>query len=84
MSDQEDIAGLQQHIGALRERADHARGLAKEITDKLAREALSQHAEEFERRAEELEARLAVLKEAHPLDELAALKPRGGKPDSEI
>jgi predicted nucleic acid-binding Zn-ribbon protein len=87
MSDQEDIAGLQQHIGALRERADHARGLAKEITDKLAREALSQHAEEFERRAEELEARLATLKEASQpadsMENIAALKPSSGKPDRE-
>jgi predicted nucleic acid-binding Zn-ribbon protein len=58
MSDRDDIAGLQPHIAALRERAAQARRLASEVEDKLAREGLTQHAEEFERRAEELEARL--------------------------
>ena len=83
MSDEEDIAGLQPHIAALRERAAQARRLAKEVTDKLAREGLLQHAEEFERRAEELEVRLAVLREAHPTGDMAALKPPGSKPESE-
>lgn len=87
MSDKDDIAGLQPHIAALRERAAQARRLAKEVTDKLAREGLSQHAEEFEHRADELEARLAALKAAsrpNDADEsIAALKPRGGKPVSE-
>ena len=71
MSDQEDIA----------------RGLAKGITDKLFREALPQHAEEWERSAEELEARLATLKEASQpadsMENIAALKPSSGKPDRE-
>jgi len=83
MSDEDDIAGLQPHIAALRERGAQARRLAKEVMDKLAREGLLQHAEEFERRAEELETRLAILKGAHPSDEIAALKPPGGKPDNE-
>jgi predicted nucleic acid-binding Zn-ribbon protein len=87
MSDKDDIAGLQPHIAALRERAAQARRLAKDITDKLAREGLSQHAEEFERRAEELEARLAVLKAAsqpaEPMENIAALKPSDSKPESE-
>jgi predicted nucleic acid-binding Zn-ribbon protein len=85
MSDQEDIAGLQPHIAALRERAAQARRLAKEITDKLAREGLSQHAKEFERRAEELEARLAILKETSQAatEDIAALKPPGRKPEGE-
>ena len=52
MSDEDDIAGLQPHIAALRERGAQARRLAKEVMDKLAREGLLQHAEEFERRAE--------------------------------
>jgi hypothetical protein len=42
-----------------------------------------QHAEEFERRAEELEARLAVLKEAHPTGDMAALRPPGSEPKNE-
>jgi predicted nucleic acid-binding Zn-ribbon protein len=87
MSDEEEIVGLQPHIAALRERAFQARRLAKEITDKLAREGLLQHAEEFENRAEELEARLAVLKQASqpadPIEDIAALKPPSLKPDGE-
>lgn len=87
MSDTEEMAGLQPHIAALRERALQARRLAREITDKLAREGLLQHAEEFERRAEELEARLAVLKEASqpsdPAEDIAALKPPSHKPGGE-
>ncbi len=83
MSDEDDIAGLQPHIAALRDRAAQARRLAKEITDKLAREGLLQHAEEFERRAEELEARLAVLRETHSIGDMAALKPPGNEPESE-
>ena len=86
MSDEESISGLRPHIAALRERAAQARRLAKEVMDKLAREGLLQHAEEFERRAEELELRLAVLKEASqpedPID-IAALKPPDAKPDGE-
>lgn len=69
MSDEDDIAGLQPHIAALRERAAQARRLAKEVMDKLAREGLLQHAAEFEHRAEELEARLAILKDAQPSDD---------------
>jgi len=64
MSDQDGLAGLLPHIAALRERAAQARRLAKEVTDKLAREGLAQHAEEFERRAAELEARLATASES--------------------
>ncbi len=83
MSDQDDIAGFQPHIAALRERAAQARRLANEVEDKLAREGLVHHAEEFERRAEELEARLAVLKGTSPIEDIAALKPPASKPDSE-
>jgi predicted nucleic acid-binding Zn-ribbon protein len=83
MSDEDDIAGLQPHIAALRERAAQARRLAKEVQDKLAREGLIHHAEEFERRAEELKARLAVLRAASPIEDIAALKPSGRKPASE-
>jgi len=79
MSDREDATGLEPHIAALRERAAQARGLAREVTDKLARQGLLQYAEEFERRAAELEARSAVLKESSspqgPLGDIAALKP---------
>ena len=87
MSNDDEIAGLQPHIAALHERAAQARRLAKEVTDKLAREGLLQHAEEFERRAEELEARLAVLKEAaqpaDPIEDIAALKPPAIEPEDE-
>jgi hypothetical protein len=86
MSDQEYAAGLKPHIAALRERAGQARRLANEVDDKLAREGLIQHAEEFERRAEELEAQLAVLKEAPSNDaisDVAALRVPGSKPDGE-
>ncbi len=85
MSDQDYTAGLKPHIAALRERAGQARRLANEVDDKLAREGLILHAEEFERRAEELETRLAVLKEqppsADPMSDIAALKPPGSKPE---
>jgi predicted nucleic acid-binding Zn-ribbon protein len=83
MSDKDDIAGLQPHIAALRERAAQARRLAKEVEDKLAREGLIHHAEEFEHRAEELEARLAVLRGTPPIEDIAALKPPGSKPEGE-
>lgn len=87
MSNDDEIAGLRPHIAALQERAAQARRLAKEVTDKLAREGLLQHADEFERRAEELEARLAVLKEAaqspDPNADVAALKPPATKPEGE-
>jgi len=87
MSDHVYTAGLKPHIAALRERAGQARRLANEVDDKLAREGLIQHAEEFERRAEELEAQLAVLKEesppADPVNDIAALKPPGRKPEGE-
>lgn len=84
MSDQEYTAGLKPHIAALRERAAQARRLANEVDDKLASEGLIQHAEEFERRAQELEAQLAVLKEAQsadPINDIAALKPPGDVPE---
>ncbi|HEX3974088.1 MAG TPA: hypothetical protein VHX19_22325 [Stellaceae bacterium] len=81
MSDQEYTAGLKPHIAALRERAAQARRLANEVDDKLAREGLIQHADEFERRAQDLEAQLVALKEetqsADPSDGIAALKPPG-------
>jgi predicted nucleic acid-binding Zn-ribbon protein len=87
MTDQENTAGLQPHIAALRERAAQARRLAEEVSDKLARESLMQRAEEFERRADELEARLVALKAASAppdsTESIAALKPPSGKPTSE-
>jgi predicted nucleic acid-binding Zn-ribbon protein len=87
MNHEEELAGLQPHIAALRERAAQARGLAKEVEDKLAREGLIQRAEEFERRAEELEARLAIVKKAlqpdDPMSDVAALRPSGGEPEGE-
>jgi len=87
MSDHVYTAGLKPHIAALRERAGQARRLATEVDDKLASEGLIQHAEEFERRAEELEAQLAILKEesppADPMNDIAALKPTGSKPEGE-
>jgi hypothetical protein len=85
MSDEDYTAGLKPHIAALRERAAQARRLAKEVDDKLACEGLVQHAEEFERRAEELEARLAVLKgQSRPVDpanDLAAMRPPNSEPE---
>lgn len=81
MSNEEDMAGLQPHIDALRERAAQARRLANEVTDKLACEGLLQHAAEFEHRADELEARLAILIEAHPAGDMAAVQPPDGKPE---
>jgi predicted nucleic acid-binding Zn-ribbon protein len=81
MSNEEDIAELQPHIAALRERAAEARRLASEVTDKLAREGLLQHAAEFEHRADELEARLAVLKAAHPTGDMAAMQPPDAEPE---
>jgi hypothetical protein len=87
MSDQEYTAGLKPHIAALRERAAQARRLAGEVDDKLAREGLIQHAEEFEHRAEELEAQLAVLevkaRSSDSANDIAALNPPGGKPEGE-
>jgi hypothetical protein len=87
MSDQEYTAGLKPHIAALRERAAQARRLANEVDDTLAREGLIQHAEEFECRAQELEAQLAVLKEeaqsADASHDIAALKPPGDTPEGE-
>ena len=84
MSDREDATGRQPHIAALRARAAHARRLAREVADKPAREGLLQYADEFERRAAELEARSAVLKESSlpegPLGDIAALKPPDGGP----
>ncbi|HWE72992.1 MAG TPA: hypothetical protein VG328_07520 [Stellaceae bacterium] len=85
MSDHEYNAGLKPHIAALRGRAAQARRLAKEVDDKLAREGLIQHAEEFERRAQELEAQLAVLNEeaqsSNPIKDVAALKLPGDTSD---
>lgn len=87
MSNTDDIAGLQQHIAALRERAKQARRLAKDVMDRLAGESLSQRAEEFESRAAELETRVAALKAAcqpaAAADNIAALKPTASKPVSE-
>jgi hypothetical protein len=58
-----------------------ARRLASEVTDKLAREGLLQHAAEFEHRADDLEARLAVLKAAHPTGDMAAMQPPDAEPE---
>ncbi|HEX4193602.1 MAG TPA: hypothetical protein VHY80_10905 [Stellaceae bacterium] len=85
MSDQEYTAGLKPHIAALRERAAQARRLANEVDDKLAREGLIQHADEFEHRAQDLETQLAGLKEETPSadtsHDVAALKPPGNTPE---
>jgi hypothetical protein len=85
MSDDDYTAGLKPQITALRERAAQARRLANEVDDKLAREGLVQHAEEFEQRAEELEAHLSVLKgrsrAADPANDLAAIRPPDGEPE---
>jgi hypothetical protein len=73
-----------------RERATQARRLASEINDTIAQHGMLQHADEQERRAEELEAQIAVLKEAaqiaEPEQDIAALKlppqtPARDKPD---
>jgi hypothetical protein len=64
VSDTSNIAELLPHIAMLRERAEHARRLAREIRDELARRGLLDHAEEYDRQAAELEARVAVLKRA--------------------
>ena len=85
MSDEEYTAGLKPHVAALRERATQARRLAIEVDDKLAREGLIQHAAEFERRAQELEAQLALSNEeaqsADPSHDIAALNPLGDTPE---
>jgi hypothetical protein len=79
MADHQDVAGLVLHVAALRERAAEARRLAAEISDKLAQEGLLKHADEFDRHAEALEARIAAAKEtdlaADPAPDIAALKP---------
>lgn len=59
-----DIAGLLPHIAVLYERAEHARRLAREIGDAVASQGLLQHAQEYERQAAELEARVAAMVEA--------------------
>jgi hypothetical protein len=84
---EEYTTGLKSHIAALREHATQARRLANEVDDKLACEGLVERAEEFERRAQELEAQLALKQAAPPADPgpadssnvIAALKPPGDK-----
>ena len=50
-------------IEAHRKRARHARRLAAAIVDEAAQETLRSHAEELDRHAKELEARLALVKQ---------------------
>lgn len=59
-----DIAELLPHIAVLYERAEHARRLAREIDDAVARQGLLQYAQEYERQAAELEARVAAMVDA--------------------
>jgi hypothetical protein len=79
MAEKDDIDELMLHIAMLRERAEHARRLAREVRDTLASRGLLEHAEEYDRHAAEIEARVAVLKQAaQPTSSepnIAALKP---------
>jgi hypothetical protein len=78
MAEEDDIDELLLHIAMLRERAEHARRLGREVRDVLASRGLLEHAEEYDRHAAEIEARVAVLKQAaRPAAEqdTAALKP---------
>jgi hypothetical protein len=63
MADQnDDSAKLLREIALIRARAEHLRDLAWQISDRIAPDALLDHAAEIERRAALLERRVAALK----------------------
>ena len=68
-------------IAAQRDRAKHARLLARDVTDANAQASLRKYAEELDFGADKLEAELAVMKqqandiEAESEPPIAALKP---------
>ena len=71
-----DIDRLLLQATTLRDRADAARRLAREVEDDRAMQSLNEHAEEYERQAAELDARIAILKQgaASHADDIAAVK----------
>lgn len=64
MPDKVELAELLLRITVLRERAEQARRLAAQISDKQAIEGLYRGAEELDRRMKELEAQVAVSMQA--------------------
>jgi len=62
MSSESDIVALVPHISGLRLLARQVRRLAKGVIDKKAGENLLKHADELDRQAGELEARVEELK----------------------
>jgi len=56
-----DIEKLRAEIAVIRGRAEHIRDLAWQISDDQARLSLFEHADDIDRRANELAGRVAVL-----------------------
>jgi predicted nucleic acid-binding Zn-ribbon protein len=74
----DDIDRLSLQAATLRERAEAARRLAREIDDDRAVQSLNEHAADYEEEAAALEARIAVLKQAAAArspENIAAVKP---------
>jgi hypothetical protein len=75
-----DIASLRAEAQACRKLAGKESRLAWQITDTAARASLEKHVEELDKRAQELEARVAVMKQStqetgpEPEQDIAALK----------
>lgn len=62
--EQSDITALVPHIAGLRMSARHVRRLARDIADPAAVALLGEQAAQFERLADELQARVEALKQA--------------------
>jgi hypothetical protein len=79
MDDAETLSldALALRMSAYRERAATARCLADTITDKRATTGLLAHAEEFEKKAEELAAQIVRLAHVHDPDADADPERRG-------
>lgn len=81
MTEDKEAGALAELAARERDRAAHARLLAKDITDPTAKEGLLSFADELEQKAQELEARAAVLRQsAHETQadieqDIAAFKP---------
>jgi len=87
VTDSAKLGELAMRAKLLRERAQHARELAAKIGDRLASEGLESRASELEREAEAVDAEIAFLKQSmqqaqEPPQEVGALKPPGGNPES--
>ena len=84
MAAEAGLTKLELDIAVLHERAEHARWIATQITDKPAVDGLHRYAKELDRDAAELEAQAAILRQAaqedHPDQDIAALTPRPDEP----